>query len=186
MRRTLPILIVALTLAATPALAQTRWFVGANFGVTHYSPDEGDGVTSIGWGDGTSLVGLWQPGLRLGGTIGAGQDELYADTALQYLTGSGSSITALQMSGNYQHDFSKPRTPGAYLDAGVGIMSLSGDGSSASLPVFGAGLGYSNPFAEGHGRFRLEVRFDHQNEDRDHGFPAANLVSLRLGFDVID
>jgi hypothetical protein len=187
MRRTLLVLIAALTLVATPAFAQTGWFVGANFGATHYSPDTGDGVTTIGWGDGTSYAGLWQPGLRIGHTIGSGQDELYTDTALQYLTFTGGSFTALQLSGNYQHDFSKPKTPEAYINAGAGIMSLGATHTpTTNLAIFGIGLGYGNPFADGHGRFRIEVRYDHQGEDKDLGLSAANLYTLRFGFDVME
>ena len=186
MRRTFLVLTAALALAATPAFAQTGWFVGANFGLTHYSPDEGDDLTSVGWGDGTSLIGLWQPGLRIGSTIGGGQDEIYAETAFQYLSGIGNSVTALQLSANYQHDFSKPKTPGAYINAGGGILNLGSGGTSATLPVLGLGVGFGNPFAEGHGRFRIEGRYDHQGEDRDLGLSAANLFTLRLGFDVME
>jgi hypothetical protein len=186
MRRTLLVTIAALALSVTPAFAGTGWFIGANFGVTHYSPETGEGLTSVTWGDGASIAGLWQPGLRIGSTIGRGQDELYADTGFLYLTGNGSSVTALQISGNYQHDFSRPGTPGGFVDVGVGILNLGGGGTSTTLTVFGAGLGYANPFADGHARFRFEVRYDHQSEDADIGLSAASLVSLRLGFDVMN
>lgn len=186
MRRKLLALTAALALVATPAFA-AGWFVGANFGLTNYSPDTGEGFTLFGWGDGTSLVGLWQPGLRIGSTIASGRDELYVDTGFQYLTGNGSSITSLQLSGNYQHDFSKPKTPGAYLTAGAGILSLgASETSTTTVPVYGVGLGFGNPFAGGHGRFRIEARYDRQGEDKNSGLSAANLISLRLGFDVME
>jgi hypothetical protein len=122
----------------------------------------------------------------VGGVLGSGQDEIFTDTGFEYIESNGSSATALQLSGNYQHDFCKPKTSGAFVNLGAGILSFGGSGTSTTVPVFGAGLGYAESIVQGHGRFRVEARIDHQGEDQNAGLNAATLYSFRLGFDLIE
>lgn len=180
----LPLLIAIAFLI--PATAHAGWFVGPNFGIAHVEPEQGEAVNTFGWGGSTALFGVWQPGLRVGGQLASGSDEIFTDSGFEYIGSNGTSFTALQISANYQHDFFKPKAEGVFINGGVGILNIGGDGSSTTVPVFGAGLGYANPIADGHGRFRFELRLDHQNEDQDHTLSAATLISLRLGFDLID
>jgi hypothetical protein len=185
MRRTwMRLLVVLATLI--PATAHAGWFGGPNFGFTHISPDQGNTASLFGWGGSSGVIGAWQPGLRVGGVLPTGQDEIFTDTSLEYIGSNGQSATAMQFSLNYQRDFFKPKTSGAYINGGVGVLSLSATGSTpTTLAVFGGGLGYAQSIVQGHGRFRLEGRLDRQAEDKSKGLVALNLYSIRLGFDLM-
>lgn len=184
MRRTAALLaLMPLLLAPRPARA--AWHIGPNFGFTYMTPRRGDSLALFNWGSGSAVFGFWQPGMRVGWSVGGDRNEIYTATGLEFWSGGGTSVHALLGSLNYQRNFAPADQDGAFLTGGVGIMNVGGDSNSASVPILGGGAGFLHPVAAGRGRLRAEVRYDYQGEDTTQGLESAHLVTLRIGFDLL-
>jgi hypothetical protein len=185
MRHTLTGLALA-ALLVLPTTAHAAWHIGPNFGLTHASPEEGDGLSSVTWGGGSNILGIWQPGMRVGWNFAGPANELYTASGFEILSGSSSSFHVFQLSLNYQRNLSPAAANGSFVTGGIGFMSIGGEGESATVPVIGVGVGFMHTLTNGHGRMRGEVRFDHQSEDSDFGLSSLNIIGMRLGFDLLN
>jgi hypothetical protein len=180
------IVLASLLLSFVPlstSWAQGKTGIGANLGFTHYIPEQGDGLTLIGWPSGGNFVGLTQPGLRLSFLGSKGLDEIYLDSSMSIISQSGESFSMFVGTVNYQRNFAPPEGTGAYVTAGLGIAVLSFDGFDSSNPILGAGLGVRRGLAHGNGSLRGEIRLDRLFED-DDGLEGLTEIGLRLGFDL--
>jgi len=180
MRRSL-FLVVLLPLAAWPVSAAAgTWSLGPNFGLSVLS-NQNASQTVLGWpGD----VFGYQPGLRIGFLDRRSPTEFYVDTGLFFESGSGASFRIFQASGNIQFSLSGRSASGAYATGGLGFWMVDDDGTSASVPTLGAGLGARGVLRHGHGAFRGELRFDHFFEDQGAGIDAFNSLGVKFGFDL--
>jgi len=175
MLRFASILVFALT-CVFPTMA-AAWHIGPNFGFSHVSSSD---VFLYNWGSGTNFLGVSQPGMRLGWSIGGRKNELYTATGLDVIRGGTETDFGVTATLNYQRNFDG----NAFITGGVGVFSVGNGSTTATVPVYGGGIGYFYPIASGHGRFRWEVRLDRQAKDQNAGLPATNLVTARLGFDL--
>jgi hypothetical protein len=156
-----------------PVLA---WHIGPNFGFSRAS-----GTSLFNWGSGTNILGVSQPGMRVGWSIGGKQNEIYTATGLDVISADRETAYGVTATFNYQRNF----TDNAFITVGGGVFSLGDGSTSATVPVFGGGIGYLHPLPSGQGRFRWEMRLDRQGEDADFGLPKTNLFTVRLGFDLM-
>jgi hypothetical protein len=163
-------------------------FFGTSLGVTHFIPEDGDGLTAATW---PSQAGFYlptfMPGLRVGGFLDeAHQQSLYLDTGLFYATSDGNSLMNLQGLLAYEFAFGdQPTVP--IVNVGVGVLHVGDDDDSYNSMVIGGGLGLRHRLAHGHGALRAEVHVDRQFEAEDNGhtvLPALTAVGAKLGFDV--
>lgn len=177
----------ALVLLA-PAAARAEWSVGSDIGLSYFSPEDGDGITNIGWGgNATILLPAWQPGLRFGVTLGSPASEIVFTSSLMILSTEGESFRSLQGMAAYQHNFNTEERSRFFMNAGLGLNLVGDDDDSYTAPVFGVGLGTRQMMGHGHGAIRIEARLDHQNEFEDGGFtvfPAANVFAMRIGWEL--
>jgi len=177
-----------LVIATAPVHAGTM-SIGTNFGINHYIPERGDGLTTFAWPNASNpMFYTFSPGLRL--TFGLDENAkqaLYLDNGLSVYAISGESLTMIQFMLGYQACFSDaPTAP--YLTGGAGLMVLSGvEGEAWSNPVLGGGLGVRHTLAHGKGAFRTELHFDRQFEVMRRGYvvsPALTSIGLKIGFDL--
>jgi hypothetical protein len=179
---------LALATALAPTMAVADWSIGTNLGITFISPDGGDGVTAVAIPGG---VGGFQPGLRVGRALESPRHELFADTGLLLYSTESFSSNAFELTGNYQWNLAPDRDTGPYLTTGFGFLVQSVEVGSTRVggtsAIFGFGVGLRRMIAERAGSVRAELRLDRVTEARDDGVvvvPDANLVSLKLGYDL--
>jgi len=178
------VLLVASLAYAAPAFAGTT-FVGTNLGLQVVSPAQGNGdsVTLFDAPSSTNLFfGGFVPGIRIGQITSGGHDEVALDTGFSILSGSGSTFSSIAGTINFQHDFG---STGAmpYLTGGLGLNALSGDGTTQTSTIFGAGIGVRTKMANGHGGTRIEARFDRVVTGETGGVDL-NVIGLKFGFDL--
>jgi len=179
--------------------ARAEVVLGASFGYTRLSyPDSPrfkDDVLALpgaqAWG---------QPGLRVGYLARGGRWDLNADVGLVTVhhTGTvGGDETTIEALPQIQVNAPGWRGLSPFVNGGVGIVhetALTSYGGSftATRPVFGAGIGLRKPVSDGHGFIRAEFRYDHLPErvttpsySASFTFPATDLFSVKLGFDLV-
>ena len=174
-------IVAVLTFAAVPVHAG-GWSIGSNLGISVLHPKGGeDNLLALGVpGSAGQLVPGFQPGLRLG--FGASGNEGFFDVGLNTLAVSGETISAFQVSANYQHDFSATGSS-SYFTVGAGILGQSYESQTHSNLIVGGGLGVRNRVADGHGALRAEMRLDYITEDT-RGFVGGLLFGIKFGFDL--
>ncbi len=187
----LPIIVSTLAFACllpVPA-AHAAWSVGTDMGFAFWSPEDGDGVTSIVWGGAPEFSAIFQPGLRVAFVPAGPQHELAFTSRLAFLSSSGESIHTFQGIAAYQYNFSSTSSNSLFLNGGVGLITLGDEDDTFTAPAFGVGFGIRHHMGNEHGGIRLEARFDHQNEMEDNDVTvvsAANTFGLKLGFEMWD
>lgn len=79
----------------------------------------------------------------------------------------------------------KPTRP--FVNLGFGVHHSYYLDLDITRPVFGAGVGARYKLSKGHGFLRGEVRYDRlpEKEVFDGPAPAADIVSIKLGFDLL-
>jgi hypothetical protein len=179
--------------------ARAEVVLGASFGYTHFSyPDSPlfkDDVLGL---PGTQAWG--QPGLRIGYLARGGRWDLNADVGLVtvYHFGTiGADETTVEALPQIQANAPRWRGLSPFVNGGVGIvhetaLTVYGGSFIATRPVFGAGIGLRKPVSDGHGFVRAEFRYDHLPErvtglspSDNFTFPATDLFSVKLGFDLV-
>lgn len=182
--------------AAVPARAD-GWSVGSNFGISFFNPKDGDNTTVIGI---PGTAGGLQPGLRIGHRAESSPHEFFADAGLLLSDTGDFSSKALEMTANYQHDFSRS-TVGPYATAGIGLFFTGYDltaydelamqnvklSLSSTSAVYGLGVGMRRPLGDGDATVRFEARWDRITEGKDGDIvvqPEGSAIGLKLGFDV--
>ncbi len=173
--------------------------LGASFGYTRLSypdyPRFKDDVLGLpgaqAWG---------QPGLRVGYVSRGGRWDLNADIGLMSVDHTGivgSEETTVEALPQIQVNAPSWRGLSPFVNGGVGIvhetaLTAYGGSLAATRPVFGAGIGLRKPVSDGHGFIRAEVRYDHlpervtaPNSSANFTFPATDLFSVKLGFDLV-
>lgn len=189
--------------SAVPARAM-NWSIGANLGASIILPEDtdvnGDGIkdnleneVDFAWPQ-NGLI----PGLRVGFAGENPKHEFFFDTGLFLASTKNASFSQFSGTANYQYNFGGGTgSVSPYFTAGGGLLvERSKDKTppptvelSGTAGIFGAGLGIRHKMGNGHGTLRGEVRFDRTTEAKDTGiliFPAANIISFKLGFDLWD
>ena len=179
--------------------ARAEVVLGASFGYTYLSyPDSpafNDNVLGLpgaqAWG---------QPGLRVGYLARSGRWDLNADVGLVSVHHSGTisaDETTVGLLPQIQANAPSWRGVSPFVNGGVGIvhetaLTAYGESFAATRPVFGAGIGLRKPVSDGHGFVRAEFRYDHLPERvtslsplDTFTFPATDMFSVKLGFDLV-
>jgi hypothetical protein len=161
---------------AAPSRAAT-WSIGPNLGFDVYKQGSGDAllILSVPSGAAIELSGV-RPGLRLGLRDRTNQHQVFSDLGIITLAGSGFSLNVTSASLNYAIG----RAP--YLTVGFGFTSIGGDVSSETITTIGFGVGGRHRLAHGHGRVRVEGRYD--RADASGWSDPANILGVRVGFDL--
>lgn len=192
-----PCLIVIASLAGTRA-SWADVALGASFGYTHLSyPDISQFKNDV---FGIPGAGEWgQPGFRVGYHSPGGRWDLNADLGFVHVGRSGTLgadetnvelLPQVQVNASW-HGFNP------FVNGGVGVMhetALTAYGASitGTRPVYGAGVGGRKAVSDGHGFVRVELRYDHLPKhvveplsSVNFTFPATDLFSVKLGFDLL-
>jgi hypothetical protein len=166
-----------------PATGHAATMVGTNFGLSVLMPpDGGDDLIAIAApGQAGTLVPGLIPGLRIGAS--GGHHEGYLDLAISLLSASGTTITNVTATANYQANFSPASIASPYLTAGFGVVHVSYESESETTPIVGGGVGLRRTLSNGHGGVRFEVRADHFFES-DQGLIEGTAIGFKLGFDL--
>lgn len=195
--RTVQCAVVVVSLIGGRA-ARAEVVLGASFGYTHLSyPDEPRFKDDVLGLPGAQAWG--QPGLRIGYHAPGGRWDLNADVGFVSVHHSGtlSDQTMAEALPQVQVNLPGWRGLSPFVNGGAGIVhetALSAYGGSFTVtrPVFGAGIGLRRPVSDGHGFIRAEFRYDHLPERvtdmspyDDFTFPATDLLSIKLGFDLV-
>ncbi|NOT33613.1 MAG: hypothetical protein HOP12_05510 [Candidatus Eisenbacteria bacterium] len=184
------ILAASICLLATPRASHAAWNIGTDFGLSFFSPEEGDGITTVGWGSGmTTLLPVFQPGLRVGFQLGGPSHELVTTSSLALLAVEDETLRTFQAMVGYQHNFSVDQPMRLFVNGGLGLNSLGDDDDNFTALAFGAGFGVRRMLGSGHGALRFEGRIDHQmefEEDDVTVFPAANVFGVKIGWELWD
>lgn len=171
--------VACLTVLVVPATAM-NWSIGGNLGYEMLMPtDEGaEDVSIFGWPTG---------GLRLGLVGEKPMHEVYLLSSVSVMSSDGESVSAYDLTANYQYNFDSKGQIAPFVTAGAGIQGVSlGDDLSATSVLYGAGVGVRKKLGQ-QGALRAEVRFDRNMEGKkgeDVLIGEANHISLRLGFDL--
>lgn len=184
-------IVTTFLVAYGPAIAGIT--LGASFGYTHLSSSIfSDHITN-------DVVGIpstqdWtQPGLRVGYISSQGQWDLNADIGFFHRSGTlGLTNTAFEAMPLFQVNAFRRGACNAFVNGGVGVEHETGFASSATRPVLGGGLGVRRSVSDAHGFIRAELRYDYLPE-RERAvtsfttdlYPATNLFSIKLGFDLL-
>lgn len=165
-----------------PAEAGT-WTAGANagVGVLNSSQSGSDSEVLVGWPSGVSLVGTFQPGLRLGYVFDDLANEMFVNTSLQLVSSNGQTFYMTSNSLNVQHAFGSGGVA-PYVDVGAGFVTVGGSGSSESDATYGGGIGLRRMVSGGHGALRAEVRADAISVSQAQN--TLYTIGLQLGFDL--
>jgi len=179
--------------------ARAEVVLGASFGYTHFSyPDSPRFKDDVLGLPGTQAWG--QPGLRIGYLARGGRWDLNADVGLVTVHHSGTigaDETTVEALPQVQANAPSWRGLSPFVNGGVGIvyetaLTAYGGSFTATRPVFGAGIGLRKPVSDGHGFVRAEFRYDHLPErvtglspSDNFTFPATDLFSVKLGFDLV-
>lgn len=194
--RAVQVAIVIVSLAGSSA-ARAEVALGASFGYTHLSyPDLEDFTNDVVGIPGAEQWG--QPGLRIGYVAPGRRWDLNVDLGLVRRSGTlGVDETSVELLPQIQVNARDRGGLSPFVNGGVGIMHETASTSSATSvtatrPVFGAGVGVRRSVSDGHGLVRVELRYDHlsesvkeQNPTSTFTFPATNMLSLKLGFDLL-
>ena len=170
--------------ALLPAVSLAAVSLGTNLGLTIHH-QAGEPTTVV---ESPSSAANLQPGLRIGFSMRDPRTEFYINTGFSYLSHYGSSSSAIEVTGNFQSNFSPEARTTPYLTAGAGLLNMGSSGGSrgsvnATSMVLGGGLGISRRVAERHGRLRMEVRYDLATEASPF-IGKASMFGVRLGFDL--
>lgn len=194
--RAVQIAVVIVSLAGG-GVARAGVTLGASFGYTHLSyPDVPELMNDIIGVPGSET---WkQPGLRVGYLAPSGRWDLNADVGLVHRSGTPfSDETSIELMPQVQANAPGRGGFSPFVNGGVGLVherrSVSATRStSATRPVFGAGIGVRKSVSDGHGLLRVELRYDHlPKHERELGpfttftFFATNMFSVKLGFDLL-
>lgn len=194
----IPGALVAISLFGCGA-ARAETVLGASFGYTHVShPDSPNFKDEVVGLPGAQAWG--QPGLRVGYFAMSGRWGLNVDFGLVTVRHSGTlGANEATFEALPQIEVGMPGWRGVspFVNGGIGFVhetaiTAYGGAFTATRPVFGFGIGLRTQVSEGHGFLRAEFRYDHLSE-RETGlrpydeftFPAADLLSLKLGFDLV-
>jgi hypothetical protein len=181
------LLIVAAAVVLAPSAHAVGCSLGANLGLSIYSPSGGGGsLTSFSVPSGNALLFNFMPGLRVGFAGPSQRQEFFFDAGIQTFSGGGFSASGFQLSANFQQALASEATA-PYLDAGVGLVHLGDSNDSGTSITIGGGFGIRNQVADGHGTLRGEVRFDYVTESSSGGniiIPSGTIIQLKLGFDL--
>lgn len=174
----------ACLLAILPSVSRAAVSLGTNLGLTIHH-QSGEPTTVV---ESPSSAANLQPGLRIGVSMRDPHTEFYLNTGFSYLSHYGSSNSAIEVTGNFQSNFSPEARTTPYLTAGAGFLNMgSSEGPSGSVNatsmVLGGGFGISRRVAERYGRLRMEVRYDLATKASPF-IGKANMFGLRLGFDL--
>jgi hypothetical protein len=196
--RAVQVAIIIASLAGGRA-ARAEVALGASFGYTHFSyPDSPRFKDDVLGLPGSQAWG--QPGLRIAYLARSGRWDLNADVGLVTVHHSGTvggGETTMEALPQIQANAPSWRGLSPFVNGGVGIvyetaLNAYGDSFAARRPVFGAGIGLRKPVSDGHGFVRAEFRYDHLPErvtglspSDNFTFPATNLFSVKLGFDLV-
>lgn len=195
--RALPCLIVIASLVGgRPVRADI--VLGASVGYTHLSyPDAPHFKNDVVGIPGTGEWG--QPGIRVGYHAPSDRWDLNADFGFVRVQRSGTIGTDETTVEALPQVQANARGWGGYspfLNGGIGVLhetvlTAYGTSITATRPVFGAGIGVRTPVSEGHGFVRVELRYDRVPErvaelgSDSFTFPATDLFSVKLGFDLL-
>jgi len=177
MRRTIVTILAMLVVFAVPSRAAT-WSIGPNLGFDIYK-GSGDAVLVLAIPSGTdlsfSLSGI-RPGLRLGLRDRTNQHQVFSDLGIMTVASGGSSFNATSASLNYAIG----RAP--YATFGFGFTTIGGGGFSETITTVGFGIGGRHRLAHGHGRVRVEGRYDRAAGTTTSD--PASIIGIRIGFDM--
>jgi hypothetical protein len=176
MRRDVFMMLAMLAVFALPARAAT-WSIGPSLGFDIYK-GAGDAVFVLAVPSGTDLAfgGGLRPGLRLALRDRTNQHQVFSDFGITTIAGGGFSANVTAASLNYAIG----RAP--YFTFGLGFLNFSGDISGETVTTIGFGVGGRHRLAHGHGRVRVEGRYDRADAS---GFSEPiNIIGVRVGFDL--
>ena len=169
-----------------------NWSLGANFGYVVETPTRGpDRTFASVLGSPNYLI----PGVRLGYRGESERSDVFVDLGLRMSFADGRQSTRSQTTLNYQRNLRLGKGGSElYGTLGGGILTLfetrvgpGGTALSASRLVGGAGLGVRQRYAQGHGTFRIEVRYDQYTKAENWDvelIPAASAITGKVGFDL--
>lgn len=195
--RAVQIAIVIVSIIVSGGSARAEVVLGASFGYTHFTyPDIPDFTNNIVGIPGTQD---WsQPGIRVGYVAPGRRWDLNADVGLMHRSGTiGSPETTVELFPQVQVNAAGRRGFSPFVNGGVGMLYETAFTSpinpiTATRPVFGAGVGVRKSVSDEHGRLRFELRYDRVSKsEKTRGpgdtftFPATNLFSVKLGFDLL-
>jgi hypothetical protein len=192
------VMLLALLVVATPASA-FNWGVGADLGYTLFMPADKYNMENfnvigipLNSSSGFLLEGAIPTtgGLRLSFAGEKPMHEVWLGASLGRISVQDNAYTTMQLSGNYQFNFSVQSAIKPYLTAGVGMyrVGYSGDTDESAMSAFyGGGVGAA--FKMGTGRLRGELRYDMVGEgtigDDDYVvIPEGGALGFKLGFDL--
>jgi hypothetical protein len=181
MRRISPALLVVAFLAAAHPSGAATWSIGPSIAFEVMSSG-GEVLAMIAAPSGTDLTTFGaKPGLRLGVTGESQQHQLFFDTGLLVVSGSGGTLHVVSGTVNYAYFFRPGSSP--YVTAGFGGSNLGFDTYSEGLTYYGLGLGGRHRLGHGHGAIRVEARFDRATS-AEAFTDALHIVGVRVGFDL--
>ncbi len=185
-----------LILSAAP-LHAAEWSIGASGGLNHFVASEG-GLQTFGTGfpySGPSLE--FQPAFRIERRGEGSRNGIALDLGFGFRGHEDTFTThSIVVLAHLTHALGegKPLAAFASLGGGVGYFSyedLSRAGSgrqSGTGAIYGGGAGVFHRLGNGHGRIRLEIRYQRVEGATDDGLvvtPKGHSTSAQLGFDLI-
>jgi hypothetical protein len=192
-----PVAIVIVSLAISGGAARAEVALGASLGYTHLSYPDIPNFTN-------DIIGIpgsaeWsQPGIRVGYLPPGHRWDVNADVGFVHRSGTmGNDETTVELLPQVQANARARSGFSPFVNGGGGFMHetalLSASTSvSATRPVFGAGIGVRKSVSDDHGFVRVELRYDHLSKHvqelsptESFTFPATNLFSVKLGFDLL-
>ena len=195
--RAVQVMVVMVSLAGGSAAARAEVVLGASFGYTHLSyPDLPNFSNNIVGIPGTEE---WsQPGIRVGYVAPGRHWDLNADIGLVHQSGPiFNDQTTVELLPQVQANARGRAGFSPFVNGGVGIQLETASISptrtvTGTRPVFGVGIGVRKSVSDDHGFVRVELRYDHLSESvKELGpgntftFPATDLFSVKLGFDLV-
>ena len=173
--------LVTLSLGLAVTARAATWSIGPSIGFDVMSSNGSSlAVLAAPSGSDAFVFGA-RPGLRTGFTGESQHHQLFFDTGLVALSGSGSSLLVMSGTINYAYFFHSGSSP--YVTLGLGGTYLGFDSSSEVLTLYGLGLGGRHRLGHGHGAIRLEARYDRATSPDAFSDPL-NILGVRIGFDL--
>lgn len=194
--RTIAICLGLLALFAA-RLHAAEWSIGASGGFNYFIAGEGD-FQSFGTGfpySGPSLE--FQPAFRIERRGERSRNGIAVDLGFGFRGHEDTFTThSIVVLGSLRRAFGEGRPLAAFasLSGGLGYFSyedLSRAGSgrlSGAGAIYGGGVGVFHRLGNGHGRIRMEIRYQRVEGAADDGFvvtPEGHSASAQLGFDLI-
>lgn len=189
-------IIIVVSLAGDGA-ARAEVVLGASlFGYTHLSypdiPHISNDILGIAgneeWG---------QPGIHVGYLTRGHHWDLNVDVGLVHQSGTLGRETRFELLPQVQANARGRGGFSPFVNGGVGIEHESAATSlnssiGTTRPVFGVGIGVRKSVSDGHGLVRVELRYGHlpervkeESPNSTAVFLATNLISVKLGFDLL-